>query len=330
MKSILIPGGAGYIGSHTVRILADRGYNPIIFDNLSEGHRGAVKDFELIEGDLLDSSCLEKVFGTHRIDGVIHFAGLALVGVSMTQPLQYYRNNVVGTLNLLEAMHNADVGNLVFSSTCATYGVPDTVPITEQEKTAPINPYGETKLTVEKMLKWCDSAYEIKSVCPRYFNAAGAMPDGSIGEDHRIETHLIPLVYRNLLHREKLKVFGDDYSTPDGSCIRDYIHVLDLADAHVKALQYLQNGGESMLVNLGTERGASVFEIIAAAEKTSGQKVEYEIVSRRPGDPPSLVADATLAREKLGWTAMHNLDAIMRDAWIWHESHPNGYNDTLK
>jgi len=327
MKSILIPGGAGYIGSHTVRILADRGYNPIIFDNMSEGHRAAVKDFELIEGDLLDGGSLEKVFNTRRIDGVIHFAAFSLVGVSMTQPFRYYRNNVVGTLNLLEAMHKADVSNIVFSSTCATYGVPDTVPITEQEKTAPINPYGETKLAVEKMLKWSDEAYGIKSVCPRYFNAAGAMPDGSIGEDHRIETHLIPLVYRSILRCETLKVFGDDYATPDGSCIRDYIHVLDLANAHVKALQYLQDGGSSMPINLGTEHGASVFEIIAAAEKASGQKVEYEITSRRAGDPPSLVADATLAREKLGWTANHSLDDIMRDAWSWHESHPNGYHD---
>jgi UDP-glucose 4-epimerase len=265
------------------------------------------------------------VFNSHKIDGVIHFAAFALVGVSMTQPFQYYHNNVVGTLNLLEAMHHADVGSIVFSSTCATYGVPDAVPITEQEKTAPINPYGETKLAVEKMLKWCDNAYGIRYVCPRYFNAAGAMPDGSIGEDHRIETHLIPLVYRNVLHREKLKVFGDDYSTSDGSCIRDYIHVLDLADAHVKALQYLRDGGESLLVNLGTERGASVFEIIAAAEKVSGRKVQYEITSRRAGDPPLLVADATFAHDKLGWTATHNLDDIMRDAWTWHESHPNGY-----
>lgn len=325
--NILVPGGAGYIGSHAVCVLAENGFNPIIFDNFSEGHRTAVQQFEVIEGDLLNPDALAKVFKTRKIDGVMHFAAFALVGVSMTQPLRYYRNNTVGTLNLLEAMLGADVRHIVFSSTCATYGEPLAVPITEKEKTSPINPYGETKLAVEKMLKWCDVAYGIKYVCPRYFNAAGAMPDGSIGEDHRIETHLIPLVYRGILRGERSKVFGDDYPTPDGSCIRDYIHVLDLADAHVKALRYLQNGGASMSVNLGEERGSSVFEIIRAAEKASGRKADFDIAPRRAGDPPALVADATLAKERLGWTATRNLDAIMRDAWAWHESHPDGYGD---
>ena len=330
--NILILGGAGYIGSHCARVLADSSYTPIIFDNFSEGHHAAVKDFEIIEGDLLNPGDLAKVFSTHKIDAVMHFAALALVGVSMTQPLAYYRNNVVGTLNLLEAMNRADVHNIVFSSTCATYGEPDTVPITENEKTSPINPYGETKLAVEKMLKWCDGAYGIKYVCPRYFNAAGAMPDGSIGEDHRLETHLIPLVYRNILSGTRTKVFGNDYQTPDGSCIRDYIHILDLADAHVKALQYLQNGGKSMSVNLGTEHGASVFEIIRAAEKASGRTAgpvtgEYDVVPRRAGDPPVLIADASVAKAKLGWTAARGLDETLRDAWAWHVSHPNGYND---
>jgi UDP-glucose 4-epimerase len=327
MTNILIPGGAGYIGSHTVRTIASAGYNPIIFDNMSEGHRAAIKGFELIEGDLLDINTLKNVFETRKIDGVVHFAALALVGVSMTDPIGYYRNNVQGTLNLLEAMQISEVRNIVFSSTCATYGEPETVPITESETTNPINPYGETKLTVEKMLKWCDVAYGIKYVCPRYFNAAGAMPDGSIGEDHRIETHLIPLICRNLLRGKRSQVFGDDYATPDGSCIRDYIHVLDLADAHVKALQYLQKGGESMSVNLGTEHGASVFEIIKAVEKASGRMVEYDVAPRRAGDPPVLVANAALAKNKLGWTATRNLDEIMRNAWEWHSLHPDGYRN---
>ena len=258
---------------------------------------------------------------------MIHFAAFALVCVSMIEPLNYYRNNVQWTLNLLEAMRNADVRDIVFSSTCATYGEPDAVPIAESEKTSPINPYGETKLAVEKMLKWCDNAHGVKYVCPRYFNAAGAMPDASIGEDHRIETHLIQLICRNLLQGKGSKVFGDDYPTPDGSCVRDYIHVLDLADAHVKALAYLKNGGESMCVNLGTERGASVFEIMAAAEKASGRKIRRDIAPRRPGDPPMLVADATLAKHTLSWRAKRTLDDIMRDAWAWHASHPNGYGD---
>lgn len=325
--NILIPGGAGYIGSHTARFLADRGHTPIIFDNLSEGHRAAVQGFELIEGDLLDPAALAKAFQGRQIDGVIHFAALSLVGVSMTQPLDYYRNNVAGTLNLLEAMRNAQVRDIVFSSTCATYGEPERVPITEREKTLPINPYGETKLAIERMLKWCAQAYDIRYVCPRYFNAAGAMPDGSIGEDHRRETHLIPLIYRNILHGDKLRVFGDDYETPDGSCIRDYIHVLDLAEAHSKALDYLQQGGESMSVNLGTEHGASVFEIIQAAQRASGRPVTYEIVTRRPGDPPELVANASLAREKLEWRAKRSLEETMFDAWMWHNLNPQGFGD---
>lgn len=325
MKNILVTGGAGYIGSHTVRALTAANYNPIIFDNMSEGHEASVKGYTLIKGDLLNPGDLDKAFKTYKIDGVVHFAAFALVGVSMSEPLTYYRNNVQGTLNLLEAMKTAGVYHIVFSSTCATYGEPDTVPITEQVITKPINPYGETKLAVEKMLKWCDSAYGIKYVCPRYFNAAGAMPDGSIGEDHRIETHLIPLIYHDIINNTRSKVFGNDYATPDGSCIRDYIHVLDLADAHVKALQYLQNGGVSMSVNLGTEHGASVFEIIRAAEKASGREVKYDIAPRRAGDPPKLVADASLAHERLGWSATRSLDEIMRDAWAWHELHPNGY-----
>jgi len=325
MKTILIPGGAGYIGSHTVRALVDAGFDCVIYDNLSEGHREAVKGFELIEGDLLDYEKLVQVFKNRKIDGVVHFAAFALVGVSMREPLAYYHNNVTGTQNLLTAMFNAGVKNIVFSSTCATYGDVKTTPINESFLTEPCNPYGETKLAVEKMLKWCDVAYGIKYVCPRYFNAAGAMPDGSIGEDHKLETHLIPLVYRAILKNETVSVFGNDYPTRDGSCIRDYIHVCDLADAHVRALKYLFSGGGSMSVNLGTEYGASVFEIIKIAELASGKNVNYNIAPKREGDPPILVADALLAKEKLGWSAVLGLKDIMTDAWQWHKSHPDGY-----
>jgi len=324
-KNILVVGGAGYIGSHTVRSLADAGFTCLIYDNLSEGHREAVKGFELIEGDLLDYEKLAQVFKSRKIDGVVHFAAFALVGVSVKDPLAYYRNNVIGTHSLLTAMINAEVKNIVFSSTCAVYGDVKSVPINESFITEPCNPYGETKLAVEKMLKWCDGAHGIKYVCPRYFNAAGAMPDGSIGEDHKLETHLIPLVYRAILKNETLSVFGNDYPTRDGSCIRDYIHVCDLADAHVQALKYLLNGGNSMSVNLGTEYGASVFEIIKTAEQVSGKTVNYTVATRRAGDPPILVANASLAKEKLKWSASRGLKEIMTDAWQWHKNHPNGF-----
>ena len=323
--TILVPGGAGYIGSHAVRALTSAGFDCVIYDNLSEGHREAVKGFELIEGDLLDSEKLEQVFKNRKIDGVVHFAAFALVGMSMKDPLEYYRNNVIGTHNLLTAMRNAGVKNIVFSSTCATYGNVEQSPITEDFLTQPCNPYGETKLAVEKMLKWCDVAYNIKYVCPRYFNAAGAMPDGSIGEDHKLETHLIPLVYRSILKNEVLSVFGNDYPTEDGSCVRDYIHVCDLADAHVLALKYLFNGGSSMPVNLGTEQGVSVFEIIKTAEEVSGKKVNYTIAPRRAGDPAVLVADASFAKEKLGWSAKRGLKEIMADAWNWHKNNSERY-----
>jgi UDP-glucose 4-epimerase len=325
MHNILVVGGAGYIGSHTVRYLANAGFDCVIYDNLSEGHREAIKNFELIEGDLLDYEKLTQVFKNRKISGVIHFAAFALVGVSIKDPLTYYRNNVIGTHNLLTAILNAEVKNIVFSSTCAVYGNVKTVPIDESFFTEPCNPYGETKLAIEKMLKWCDIAHGIKYVCPRYFNAAGAMPDGSIGEDHKLETHLIPLIYRAILRNETVSVFGNDYPTRDGSCIRDYIHVCDLADAHTQALKYLLNGGNSMSVNLGTEYGASVFEIIKAAEQVSSKTVKYSVVERRAGDPPTLIANASLAKEKLGWNARRGLEEIMANAWQWHENHPNGY-----
>jgi UDP-glucose 4-epimerase len=327
--TILVCGGAGYIGSHCVRELKKAGFDCVVFDNLSEGHRAAVADFPLVEGDLLDRAALECVFAEHKIDGVVHFAALALVGESMKHPLEYYRNNVSGTVNLLLSMQKAGVRNIVFSSTCAVYGQTENTPITEDMPTDPCNPYGESKLAVEKLLTRCDAAHGIKSVCLRYFNAAGAVPDGSIGEDHRLETHLIPLICRAALRPgEKLRVFGGDYPTPDGSCIRDYIHVLDLADAHVKALRYLIDGGKSETVNLGSQTGVSVFGMLGAAGEITGADIPYEVAARRPGDPSALVASAGKAENLLGWTPQRSdIRKILADAWNWHSTHPSGYGD---
>lgn len=328
-NNILICGGAGYIGSHCVREFQREGYNCIIYDNFSEGHRTAVDGFTLVEGDLVDTAKIVDTIQTHNITGVVHFAAFALVGISMREPIEYFRNNIAGTVSLLEAMKQTDVKYIVFSSTCATYGEHVMVPITEDTKQNPCNPYGESKLAVEWLLKRADYAYGIKSVALRYFNAAGAMPDGSIGEDHKLETHLIPLVLREALNGDgNLKVFGDDYPTVDGSCIRDYIHVLDLSTAHVKAIEYLANGGDTTQLNLGTGKGASVFEIINTARKVTGIDIKYEITERRDGDPPELVACANKAKSILNWTPQRSgLEQIISDAWNWHSSHPKGYGD---
>ena len=345
MTPILIAGGAGYIGSHCARILREAGYHCIIYDNLSEGHREAVRGFTLVEGELSDTALLCDVMERHGICAVLHFAAFALVGESMKDPLAYYQNNIGGTASLLTAMRDAGVGRLVFSSTCATYGEDVPVPITEDVPQRPCNPYGESKLYVESLLRRSDAAYGIKSVSLRYFNAAGAMPDGSIGEAHRLETHLIPLVLKAAL-REKaasgaamtglvrggggiesgLRVYGTDYPTPDGSAIRDYIHVLDLAQAHLLALRYLEDGGETDVFNLGTGRGHSVLEVIDCARKVTGRAIMYEEAARRPGDPPVLVAAADKAQAVLGWVPERSdLESIIKDAWGWHESHPGGY-----
>ena len=343
MKNLLICGGAGYIGSHCARMLRDAGYNCIIFDNMSEGHREAVPGFALVEGELADTALLRKTIEKHNVDSVLHFAAFALVGVSMRNPIEYYQNNIGGTASLLEAMRETGISRIVFSSTCATYGEDVPVPITEDVPQNPCNPYGESKLCVEMLLRRCDCAHGIKSVSLRYFNAAGAMPDGSAGEDHRLETHLIPLVLRAALRAGRgepgagvsengesgdfrLKVFGIDYPTHDGSCVRDYIHVLDLAAAHLQALRYLEGGGGTDFFNLGTGAGSSVLEVIKMAREVTGVDIAYEIAARRQGDPPALVAAAAKAESALGWVPVQSdLRTIITDAWAWHKSHPTGY-----
>jgi len=328
VNNLLICGGAGYIGSHCVRILRDAGYNCIIYDNMSQGHRKAVEGF-FVEGELSDTALLVEIIEKYDISSVLHFAAFALVGESMRVPIEYYQNNVGGTASLLEAMRLTGVKSIVFSSTCATYGNDVPTPITEDVPQRPCNPYGESKLAVEWLLRRCDETHGIKSVSLRYFNAAGAMPDGSIGEDHFPETHLVPLVLREALSGEgTLKVFGTDYSTPDGSCIRDYIHVLDLADAHLRALRYLESGGATDFINLGTGTGSSVVEVIKKAREITGINITYEKAGRRPGDPAILVAAADKAKSVLGWVpGCSDLHTIITDAWKWHKSHPTGYND---
>ena len=319
LQSILVTGGAGYVGSHASKALAAAGCLPVVYDSLSRGHRNAVKWGPLIEGDLHDRPRLAEAMRAHRVDAVMHFAAFAYVGESVSCPELYYRNNVVGTLALLDAMREAGVGRMVFSSTCAVYGIPETVPIRETTARAPLNPYGETKLAIERALHWYGNAHGMRYAALRYFNAAGADPDGEIGENHDPETHLIPLVLRAALGSgEKLRIFGTDYPTRDGTAIRDYIHVSDLADAHVRALRYLAEGGDSIALNLGTGSGHSVREVVAAVERVTGRGVPQCEASRRPGDPPELVADATLARERLAWQPRYSdLDTIVRTALAW-------------
>ena len=318
-QSILVTGGAGYVGSHACKALAKAGYLPVVYDNLSRGHRQAVQWGPLVEGDLHDCARLAAAFRAHRIEAVMHFAAFAYVGESVTSPEIYYRNNVGGTLALLAAMREAGAGTIVFSSTCAVYGVPQHVPIRETTATAPLNPYGETKLAIERALHWYAGAYGMRYMALRYFNAAGADPDGEIGEDHEPETHLIPLVLRAALGSGgPVEIYGTDYPTPDGTAIRDYIHVSDLADAHVRALAHLAAGGDSAALNLGTGSGCSVREVIAAVERIAGRRVPKREAARRPGDPPELVADPALARSRLGWQPRHSaLDTIIGTALAW-------------
>lgn len=318
-NAVLVTGGAGYIGSHTCKILKQSGFVPITYDNLVYGHRHAVKWGPFVEGDLADKALLNKTIEDFNVSSVIHFAAYAYVGESMQLPEKYFRNNVINTLNLLEVLKERDIKNIVFSSTCATYGIPDTVPISENHLQTPVNPYGESKLFIEKALHWYSEAYDFKSVALRYFNAAGADLDTEIGEEHDPETHLIPLIIQSALgQRPHVEIFGTDYDTPDGTAIRDYIHVVDLATAHVRALQYLQNGGESVALNLGTGNGSSVREVIAAVERNTGLTVPYKESSRRAGDPPALVAKPLKAKEVLGWEASRSdLDFIVKTAWEW-------------
>ena len=325
-QAVLVTGGAGYIGSHACKALAGAGFQPVVFDNLSRGHREAVRWGPLVEGDLADRQRLCAALIEHKVEAVMHFAAYAYVGESVTDPALYYRNNLGGTLSLLEAMREAGIGEIVFSSTCATYGIPDGVPIREDAPQRPVNPYGETKLAIERALHWYAAAYGLRSVSLRYFNAAGADPEGEIGEHHEPETHLVPLVLQAALgHGPHIEIYGTDYPTPDGTAIRDYVHVCDLAIAHLRALERLRGGGGSAAVNLGTGQGHSVREVIAAAELASGRKVPARAAPRRPGDPPALVADPSLAAEILGWRAQHSdLDTIIRTSLAWHTRHSSG------
>lgn len=328
--NVLVCGGAGYIGSHTVYELIDKGYDVVVIDSLVKGHKAAVhKAARLYIGDIRDENFTERVFAENKIDAVIDFAAFSLVGESVEKPFKYYENNVYGTLKLLEAMERAGVKKIVFSSTAATYGEPENDMIFESDKTLPSNPYGETKLTVEKMLKWADNAYGIKFVALRYFNAAGAHISGKIGEDHSPETHLIPLVLQTAAgKRDKIYIFGDDYPTKDGTCIRDYIHVTDLADAHIKAIEKLFKTNESGIYNLGSGTGFSVKEVIEEARRVTGCEIKAEVKERRAGDPSILVASSKKAVEELGWRPSFNsLNKIIETAWNWHLNNPNGYDD---
>jgi UDP-glucose 4-epimerase len=318
--NILVCGGAGYIGSHMVKMLTEAGHQVTTFDNLSTGHREAVKWGKLVVGDLLDEPVLRQLFADNRFDAVMHFSAKSLVGESVVEPAGYYRNNVIGTLHLLDAMRAAGVKRFVFSSSAATFGNPEADRIDENHPQAPINPYGETKLMVERMLRDYAEAFGLHSVSLRYFNAAGADPSGEIGESHHPETHLIPNVLKAALDpQQKLKVFGQDYPTPDGTCVRDYIHINDLCQAHLLALGYMDNRAGAFGFNLGNGQGFSIMEIIQAAEQVTGQKIPYESCDRRPGDPPILVANATRAKKELGWQPQYvNITAILKTAWDWH------------
>lgn len=325
---ILVTGGAGYIGSHCVRELLAQGFEVAVVDNLQTGHRDAVDPRALFfRGDIRDSVFLGRVLDAVKPEAVIHFAAFSLVGVSMQQPLVYYNNNVHGSESLLTAMHEHGVHKIVFSSTAAVYGEAKSEKITETCPTEPTNTYGETKLAIEKMMKWCDRAYGMKYIALRYFNVAGADASGEIGEDHSPETHLIPIILQVPLgRREKLSIFGDDYDTPDGTCIRDYIHVSDLARAHVLALRRLLDGGESDVFNLGNGNGFSVLEMLEAARRVTGHAIPAAMEARRAGDPARLVASSDKAREILGWTPEYDsVERIIADAWRWHQSHPHGY-----
>ncbi|HEY9132570.1 MAG TPA: UDP-glucose 4-epimerase GalE [Dyella sp.] len=317
---VLVCGGAGYIGSHLVRLLASKGCQVVVFDNLLTGHREAVGDAPLIEGDLLDPDALRTLFAAHRFDAVVHLCALSEVGASVTDPYRYYQNNVTGTLNLLDAMRTADVDKLVFSSTAAVYGYTNATIIDEHHPTQPINPYGASKLMVERILSDAAAAYGLRSVALRYFNAAGADPAGDIGESHHPETHLIPNVLRSALGRSgALKIFGDDYPTPDGTCVRDYIHVNDLAIAHQKAIDFMVDHAGAEVFNLGNGQGFSVSEVIAAAARVTGSDIPFEWSPRRAGDAPVLVASSIKARKQLDWhPEFVDIDGIIATAWRWH------------
>ena len=327
-RAVLVTGGAGYIGSHAAKALQRAGYRVVVFDNLVAGHRGAVKFGELVEGDTADTSTVRAVLRRYDIFAVMHFAAFLDVGESVREPAKYYRNNVTGSLGVLEAMASESVRHFVFSSTCATYGEPIETPISETHPQAPINSYGASKLAVERALPHFETAHGTRWVALRYFNASGADPDGEIGEDHSPEIHLIPRAIEAATGGRGLQVFGDDYPTPDGTCLRDYIHVTDLADAHVKALEFISGGGRSGAYNLGTGQPRSVREVIDTVERVTGRRVPWNLAPRRPGDPATLYAAPGKAQSALGWTPrLGSLETIVRTAWDWHLAHPHGYDD---
>ena len=327
----LVLGGAGYIGSHMVKRLLEKGETPVVVDNLVTGHRAAIDpQAKFYEGDLADQDFMRNVFKENPdIDVVIHFGAYSLVPESMKKPLKYFDNNVAGLIKLLEVMKEVGVNKLVFSSSAATYGIPDKMPIKETDPQNPINPYGESKLMMEKIMHWADEAYGMKFVALRYFNVAGAWPDGSIGEDHNPETHLTPIILQVAQgKRDKLQIYGDDYNTPDGTNIRDYVHPIDLADAHILAADYLRNGNSSDAFNLGSSTGFSNLEMLKAAREVTGKEIPAEIAGRRGGDPDTLIAASDKARRVLGWNPQYDdVHKLIETAWKWHSSHPEGYED---
>lgn len=325
-KNILVTGGAGNIGSHTCKALATQGFTPVAYDNLAHGHEWAVKWGPLEVGDILDKARLRQVMEKYRPMAVMHFAAFAYVGESIKKPDKYYRNNVLGSLNLLEVMREHEIAKIIFSSTCATYGVPDITPIPDDHPQRPINPYGNGKLMVERILRDFDAAYGMRSISLRYFNASGADPDGEIGECHDPETHLIPLALDAALKRRPhIAIFGDDYNTPDGTCIRDYIHIADLAQAHILALQRLMDGAKTTFYNLGNGEGFSVREVINSARRVTGQKISAVVSQRRAGDPPVLMGNASRAIRELGWKPRYSeLETQISHAWQWHQKYFNG------
>ncbi|MBI3823223.1 MAG: UDP-glucose 4-epimerase GalE [Planctomycetes bacterium] len=328
MSNILVTGGAGYIGSHAVKLFLERGHHVWVYDSLVYGHRAAVPADRLIVGDLNEPHRIDQVLLEKRIDACVHFAAFTYVGESVTNPAKYYQNNLVNTLNLMECLRKQKVARFIFSSTAATYGMPETMPITEATPQVPINPYGASKLAVERALADYAHAYQWGFAALRYFNASGAHPDGTIGEDHTPETHLIPLIILAAMgKRPQIEIFGTDYPTPDGTCVRDYIHVCDLAEAHLLALEKLQPG-QQMHYNLGIGRGYSVREVIAAVEAVTGKKVPIKEGPRRAGDPPVLVASSDKIQKELGWKPRYSdIKAIVETAWNWHKAHPKGYKD---
>jgi UDP-glucose-4-epimerase GalE len=325
-KTVLVTGGAGYIGSHTAKALRRAGYRVVIYDNLSAGHREATLGAPLVEGDIGDVAAVRRAIRDSDAIAVVHFAAWLSVPDSVRDPAGYYRNNVAGTLGTLEAMAAEGCSQFIFSSTCAVYGEPVEAPLSEAHPTKPISAYGQTKLAIEDALPHFERAYGIRSIRLRYFNAAGADPEGELGEDHAPEIHLIPRALKAALEGTPIEVFGEDYPTPDGTCLRDYIHVSDLADAHVRALERLRHGGESATYNVGTERPSSVKDVIAAVERVTGARVEWRSGPRRPGDPAVLYASAARIRRELGWApARPDLETIVADAWRWHSAHPQGF-----